>query len=183
MKKLIYSALAAVMALSFAACGSNAPEAGTTLPSAAETTESTESATATGEITEEIAGETTEATTEAAFEEIILVDNQDVTFKITSVENDPVWGYTLKVFLENKTDKELMFTLDNTSVNGFMCDPFWAESVAAGKRSNTSISWFSSDFEENGIETVTDITFSLRAYDNADWTADDILNETFTVNP
>ena len=106
-----------------------------------------------------------------------------LTFTITGIEEDALMGYTLKVFLENKTEKELMFTLEDTSVNGFMCDPFWAETVAAGKKSNTTISWFETDFQDNGIETVEDITFTLRVYDNDDWMADDILKEVFTVNP
>lgn len=180
MKKLIYAALAAVLALSMVACGSKTPETGTTLPTG-EIAEMTTGTTA--PTTEETTAETTEETTEAVFEEIVLVDNGDMTFKITAVENDPVWGYTLKVFLENKTDKELMFTFDSTSVNGFMSDPYWAETVAAGKKSNSSVYWLSDSFEENGIENVEEITFTLRVYDNADWMADDILNETFTVHP
>lgn len=183
MKKITSLALAALLAMSMAACGSSsAPE---TVPTTSETTEATTTVITTETPTEttEASTETTEAIEENTFEEIVLVDNEDLTFKITAVENDDLWGYTLKVFLENKTDKELMFTLDNTSINGFMCDPFWAETVAAGKKSNTTISWFESEFEANGIETVEQIDFTLRVYDNGDWMADDILNEEFTVNP
>ena len=173
MKKTICAALAAILALSMAACAAKAPEAETTLPTVETTTGAT---TASTEVT-------TEAPTEAVFEEIVLADNENLTFKVTAVENDPIWGYTLKVFLENKTDKELMFSLDEVSVNGFMCDPYWAETVAPGKKSNTTISWFENTFAENGIETVEEITFTLRVYDSNDWLADDILNENFTVNP
>lgn len=117
------------------------------------------------------------------FQEILLVDNDQIKIAITGAETDPVWGYGLNVHLENKTDQNLMFTMDDTSVNGFMCDPFWAETVAAGKKSNTTVSWFESDFETNGITSVEEIEFTLRVYDSDDWLADDILNEKFTVNP
>ena len=178
MKKTISLALAALLSLSMAACGSS--DSVTTPP----TTEAVSQATTapTTPATEAATEETTEATI-AAFESIVLVDNEDITFSITGIEEDGLIGYTLKVFLENKTDKELMFTLEDTSVNGFMCDPFWAETVVAGKKSNTTISWFESDFQENDIESVEDITFTLRIYDNDDWMADDILKEVFTVNP
>lgn len=83
----------------------------------------------------------------------------------------------------NKTDLELMFSTDGVAVNGFMCDPFWADSVAAGKRSNTEITWSEDDFAENGITEVTEITLPVRVYDNNDWSAEDIANEIFTVNP
>ena len=135
------------------------------------------------ETTEETTQATTEAPAAAEFEKITLVDNDDITFTITGIDENGLMGYTLKVFLENRTDKDLMFAMDDTSVNGFMCDPFWAETVAAGKKSNTTVSWFETDFEENGIETVEEIVFTLRVYDSNDFLADDILNDTFTVNP
>lgn len=127
----------------------------------------------------------TTATTESApdFQEITLVDNDHLTMKITGVDTDSIWGYTLKIYLENKTDLKLMFSMDDVSVNGFMCDPYWAETVAPGMKSNTTISWFESVFQENGIKTVEEIRFTLRVYDNTDWMADDILNQKFTVNP
>ena len=175
MKKTISLALAALLSLSMAACGSD--DSGTIPPTTEAVTQVT-----TAPATEATTAETTEATI-AAFESIVLVDNEDITFSITGIEEYGLMGYTLKVFLENKTDKELMFTLEDTSVNGFMCDPFWAETVVAGKKSNTTISWFESDFRENGIESVEDITFTLRVYDNDDWMADNILKEVFTVNP
>lgn len=162
-KKVIVTALTVMLTLSLAACAP-ASETGT---SAAPTT-------------------TIPATTKPeapTFKEIVLADNADVTVKITSIEEDAIFGYTLKVFLENKTDKELMFTVDDVSVNGFMCDPFWAQSVAAGKKSNSSLSWLSSSFEENGIELVEEISFTLRVYDSDDFLAEYVFEKTFTIHP
>lgn len=121
--------------------------------------------------------------TEPEFEELVLADDENCTVKITAVDAESIWGYALNVYLENKTDMELMFTVEDVSVNGFMCDPFWACSVAAGKKANEQIGFSDTDFEKNGIETVEEITFTLRVYDNADWLAEDVFNQTFTVNP
>ena len=128
----------------------------------------------------------TEAATEIQvdnFQEIILVDDENCTVKITSVDTENLWGYTLNVFLENKTGLELMYTVDDVSVNGFMCDPFWAVTVASGKKANEEISFMESDFEKNGITEVEEITFTLRVYDSNDWMADSLVEETFTINP
>ena len=76
-----------------------------------------------------------------------------------------------------------MFSVSEVSVNGFMCDPFWAATVSAGKKANEQITFFASDFESNGIETVEEITFTLKVYDNGDWLADKFVEESFTVNP
>lgn len=124
----------------------------------------------------------TEAT-EATFQPIVLVDNDDICVKINSTESDSIWGYTLNVYLENKTDKELLFTVDDVSINRYMCDPFWAESVAAGMKSNSSINWFESSLEENSISDVKEIVFTLRVYDANDFYADDVLLKTFTITP
>ena len=122
-------------------------------------------------------------TTTPRFEEITLVDDKNCTVIIKNIDLDALFGYTLNVFLENKTDKELMFSVDKVSVNGFMCDPFWASAVSAGKKANEQIHFSESDFKTNGIKEVTDISFTLNVYDNADWTADYLLEETFTVTP
>lgn len=174
-KKAITALLVVLLSLSLVACAP-ASETGTDAPSSTDTTGTTAAAPAT----------TVPVTTKpetSVFEEIVLADNDDMTVKITAIEQDAIWGYTLKVFLENKTDKELMFTVDDVSVNGFMCDPFWATSVAGGKKSNSSISWLESNFKENGIQEVEEITFTLRVYDSNDILAEDVLEKTFTIKP
>ncbi len=117
------------------------------------------------------------------FDQILLVDDESATVRVTAIETDSLWGYTLKVFLENKTDKELMFTVDKVSVNGFMIDPFWAAAVDGGKKANEEISFLDSDFEENGIEAVEEITLTLRVYDSGDILADDLITKTVTIRP
>ena len=119
----------------------------------------------------------------AGFSPLVLADNEQFTVKITGIDPNGFWGYTLKVFLENKTDQELMFSTDDVSVNGFMCDPYWAASVAAGKKANEEISFSEGDFQKNGIEAVEEIVFTLSIYDSNDILADDLLKQTFTVKP
>ena len=115
--------------------------------------------------------------------EQVLVDDENITVKITGTQEDSLWGYTVKIYLENNTDKELMFSVDDVSVNGFMCDPFWASTVAAGKKANEKITFSEAAFKENGIEAVEDISFTLHVYDSNDLAADSLLKKTFTVNP
>ncbi len=122
-------------------------------------------------------------TTAPTFRETVLVDDENCTVSIKGVDADNLFGYTLQVYLENKTGKELMFSVDKVSVNGYMCDPFWAASVSAGKKSNEQISFSASDFEANGIEVVEEISFTLNVYDNNDWSADYLVEQAFTVNP
>lgn len=131
---------------------------------------------------------TTEAPTEAAkgaidFPATVLVDNDSIYFEVKSIEWDNIWGYTLKCVCENKTDKELMFSARDGYVNGWQCDPVWATTVAAGKKSNETMSFSKDKLEECGIEEITNITFILHVYDSNDWTADPVEDNEYTLYP
>jgi len=125
----------------------------------------------------------TQETTAPTAKEVTLVDNDSCTVTVKGYDEKDILGYGVKVFLENKTDTSLMFSVDEVSVNGFMCDPFWATSVAAGKKANETITFLESDLKENGIEKIEEITFTLKVYDDSDLTTDYIVKETFTVKP
>jgi hypothetical protein len=120
-------------------------------------------------------------------EPIIIVDNDFVTFSIKNDTYDALLEtYGFKVFLENKTDKPVMFSWDEVSVDGYMCDPFWASEVAAGKKENTEIHWYLTAFEENDIDykNISNIEFTLTCYsENEDtWENTYYVNDIFNVN-
>lgn len=120
---------------------------------------------------------------EAQSSDTVVVDNEKVSVIVTDYDEDGFWGYTVNLFLVNKTDKELTYSVDEASVNGFMADPFWATSVGAGKVAFASMSWSDSDFEDNDITTVEEIEMKFKIYDSEDWSADAIFNEVVTLNP
>lgn len=166
MNKKVFALIAAVsLTAALAACGSDPAETAPAVSAPAQTEQ------------------TQPTTAPASFEEIILREDENCTVKITAIEEDGLWGYTLKAYLENKTDKELMFSVSNASVNGFMCDPFWAVTVSAGMKANEEIRFMEEDLKRSGIETVTDIEFTLRVYDNNDWDAGDLVDEAVTIYP
>ena len=179
-KKFMAMSAALVLTLSMAACGNSGSE--TTVPSGSNSPSVTTQPIETTQPTETTQPETSGAP-EAAFEELVLVDSENCTVKVTGIEEDGLFGYGIQVFLENRTEKNLMFSVSDVSVNGYMIDPFWATTVASGKKANETITFLSDDFEKNGIEAVTDITFTLNVYDNDDILADDLVEETFTINP
>lgn len=97
--------------------------------------------------------------------ETVVVDNDQLLFiveKVDDAENDT---YTLYCYVENRTDKDLLVSWDKVSVNDFMVDPFWAAGVGAGKQLYSQISFFGSDLEQQGIEAVAKIDFTLAAID------------------
>ena len=120
-------------------------------------------------------------TREAQNSDNVILDNEYATVIVTGYEDDDIWGYTANLFIINKTDKDIMFSVEDASVNGYMADPYFATVVTAGKCEFTSISWDDETLEENGITEIEEIEFSLDVYDNDDWTS--YSNETITLNP
>ena len=112
-----------------------------------------------------------------------ITENVHVTVIVTGYEDDEIWGYTANLFLLNKTDKTVMFSVDDASVNGFMADPFYATSVSAGKCAFSSMAWSDTTLEENGITEVEEIEVLFRAYDADDFMGEDFANEVITLNP
>ena len=121
--------------------------------------------------------------TDVDFEELTVVDNDECTIKITGVDPDSFWGFTLNVFLENKNaDLTYMFSVDNASINGVQSDPLFAAEVAPGKKSNEDVTWMSDTLKEMGVP-YTDLELTFTVSDADDWTADDIVRETVHVYP
>ena len=120
---------------------------------------------------------------EAQATDQVLIDNEKCKVTAIGTENDAVWGYTVKLYLENKSDSSIMFSAEEASVNGFMIDPFWAKTVSSGNVAFSDMSFSKTAFEENKIENVEDIEVTIRAYNNDDYSADDYAKETVTINP
>lgn len=165
--KLLSAVLSLAVILSFVGCSDSSQETATTVPSTPPTTKPN----------------ATEPQEKPKFQETVLVDNEDLLFKITSVGEDPIWGYTLKAQLENRTEQDLMFSLRSVSVNGYMCDPFFAATITGGMKANKDISFSKEDWEVIGIEEVTDVAFELVVYDKNDFSSDPVLEEEFVVYP
>lgn len=113
----------------------------------------------------------------------VIVDNDQCSFKIVSIDPDGYWGYTLKVQLENKTDLNLAFSLDDVYVNSVLCDPYWYCDVNAGETIIDEIEFDSDSFDELGITEVTSLTFLLNVYDDDDWAADNLVEDIYTFYP
>lgn len=162
MKKYITLLIALIMLFSISACGSN------------KTPHKNE--------TDNKDGQSEPNNHEIDFSETTLVDDENCTIKVTSIDPNNMWGYTLNLYLENKTDKNLMFSIDNSSINGLMIDPVFASKVAAGKKANKEVSWNISALENAGMN-VTDITFEFRVYDSDDFMADNLVEKEFSIFP
>ncbi len=120
--------------------------------------------------------------------DFLLCDNAYMTAVATGYWSDDYYAYIIGIYLENKTDAELMFALDNAYVNEIECDPFYATTVGAGNRKFTEIGWYQEDFDEAGIlvlsaDDVAKVELEISAYNNDDWSMDYYLEDSFVLEP
>lgn len=120
---------------------------------------------------------------EAKVSDHVIIDNEQVTAIVTGFEKDDLLGYVANLYLVNKTDSSVMFTVYDVSVNEFMIDPYYADQVAPGCIAFSRMSWPESSLNENGITKVESIQLTMRAYNYEDWLSDDYAKETVTLNP
>lgn len=185
MKKAVVLVLLCSLLYSMTACGENGSTA--ELPSVSSDAESEQQETYEETEKERPAQEITsdDANTESIqFEPVTVADNEACSIIIREIEEDSIWGYTLKTLLENRSaDKTYMFSVQSASVNGVEVDPLFAREVAAGMKANEEISFTGGKLTENGITQYTDIALSFRVYDNDDWMADPVYEDTIHVYP
>ncbi len=169
MKKFMSFLLSALLVLSLAACESNGSTQSTASESSASSTSSeaessaaaTEEPTATPEPTEEPSAHTT-------LEETVLLDEGGI--KVTATDLTDYGGTPdLKLHVENNTDGDIVISSgEYIAVNGCMVRGIFTIQVPAGESADDYVMFLDDEFEEAGIETVSDIKLAVRALD-ANW--------------
>lgn len=114
--------------------------------------------------------------------EVVIADNDDVLVKITGFNPDATMGYEMTAYIENKTDIDLHFTVDETALNGYLNSAPWGTEVLAGSKANVSIIWYG--IEDKGITgDVTRIDFKLMAIDLENTADGPVYEQAFTIYP
>lgn len=172
LKKFMSFLLSALLVFSLTACESNGgarsndseSSAGSTASSEAESSAAaTEEATATPEPTEEPSAQPT-------LEETVLLDEGGIKVTATGLTDYGLGGAPdLKLHVENNTNGDITIqTSEYAAVNGCMIRGIASIQASAGDSADDIVMFLDDEFEEAGIETVSDIKLAVRAID-ADW--------------
>jgi hypothetical protein len=82
-----------------------------------------------------------------------------------TVDENSFWGTAILLYIENTSGKNVGISVDDMSINGFMMSPFFSTTVYDGKKDIDEITIFSSDLEENGIESIDEVELKFHIYD------------------
>lgn len=81
-----------------------------------------------------------------------------------AVDEDSFWGSGILVYIENNSGKNVGVQCDDVSINGYMFTPVFSSEVYDGKKAISEITIFSSELEENGIESIDDVELKFRIF-------------------
>lgn len=101
--------------------------------------------------------------------ETVLYDTDGI--KVTATGYEDGWmGPEIKLLIENNSAQNVLVTSDSVSANGYMMPyaGFYAD-VAAGKKANDSLSVYSSELKQAGIETIAELQFYIQVSDADTW--------------
>ena len=93
-----------------------------------------------------------------------LLEEKGIVVK-SKVISDEFYGKTVLLYVKNESEKDITIEGTNISVNGFMIDAWLYDTVYAGTVRFCELDLFASSLEENGIEEVEDVTFTINIID------------------
>lgn len=100
----------------------------------------------------------------------VVYEGNDVKIVVKGLsEDDSIYGPSIMVYIENNGDKAITVQAQNVSVNGFMIDPIFSCDVGIGKHAVDTITFFSSDLEENEITDIETVELSFHIFDMESW--------------
>lgn len=178
MKKLLALLLALIMLLSFAAC-----ESGSTNDDDEDDKKSSASDSKKDDDEKDVFGDD-EGFPE--IEEVEVVDNEECIIRITGIEEDEIFGPSLNLYLENKSDDIVYsFSIEGSSINGVEASMYLYEDVQPGKKSNTTVHMYMMDYEGEDLDIgkFSDIALTFCVQESGDYTAEPVALETVHVYP
>lgn len=113
--------------------------------------------------------------------DIVVVDNGEFMVTVTGFESVEDWGYSVHMYIQNKTDKTIYVEGADFSINDTDADIRYNDYVGAEGVSFSRLEWSQSDLDDAKVKEVTNITFNLKIYDEK---AEDLLySNTIMLNP
>ncbi len=106
---------------------------------------------------------------EVSVKERVLLDQDGMIITLKSLKQDGIFGPSLKVLIENNSEKSVTVQIRDSSINGVMADAMFSSEVAPDKKANDEITFMKSDLERANISLIKDIEFKFHIFDSKTW--------------
>lgn len=99
----------------------------------------------------------------------MVYEQDDIKIVVKGLSDDDILGPEVLVYIYNGGQDNITVQTRNVSVNGFMVDPIFSSDVGSGKHCVDSISFLSSDLEDNGITEITSLELVFHIFNSDSW--------------
>lgn len=99
----------------------------------------------------------------------LLYEEDGVRIILKGISDDNILGPSIKYYIENNSQEKITVQARDTSVNDFMLSPTMSTEVTAGKKAIGSMTFFSSELEENSISEFETVETSFHIIIGEDW--------------
>lgn len=86
-------------------------------------------------------------------------------------EYNSIFGPSIIVYIENNSNNNITVQVQDVSINGFMVYGIFSSDLVSQKRAVDSITFMSSELEENGIEKIEDVELIFHIFNSDSWSA------------
>lgn len=116
--------------------------------------------------------------------DLVLTDSDELSITCLGLESDEnIGNCTVKLYLVNKSEHSIWFSLDGSSINGSSIATGWNSIVPPEAAEFTELSWSLSMLEQKGIKEVEEIVLELYAEDMDHILDGEIYRDTVTLRP
>lgn len=121
-----------------------------------------------------------EESTMLDFEELVIYDQDKVTFKLNSIDTAGEWGYTMNFNFKNESDLKLSYDISYLNVNDVMVTPTF---TLEDENGFFNVALEQDLLDKYGIEEISKIEFTAVIYDTENFSVEPMFEEIITVHP
>ena len=99
----------------------------------------------------------------------ILVDNEYAQVVVTGGKANQFGGYNINLFVVNKSEADILFSVDSVAVNDFSVNPYSIANISAAHCKFVSLELSEDDIKNNKIDKVEDVELHLNISDLEDF--------------
>ena len=148
------------------------------LGSSSTSTESTKAITGTGDAADDSDKKADDSSSKSnqkakpTIDEAVVFDKDGIKITAKEYASDSIWGDGIKFLIENDTEKNITVGVTALIVNDYMINDTFVAEVAAGKKTNETMSLSTTALNAAGIDVIGQIEVYFHMYDSDSW--DDI---------
>jgi len=98
-------------------------------------------------------------------DEQVLFDQDGIRITATGMADDSIWGSGINLLLENSSTRNVTVGCNAVIVNDYMISNLFAADIAAGKKSNETLTLMSNELKDAGITEIGKVEIYFNIYD------------------